>query len=277
MSSDPQPVAQQVSTTSNAPWSGQQPFLTEGWDRAKTDVLNTPGEFYPNDTVVPMHGATTQALGLQEQRALSGSPVTQAAQGQVQQTAQGDYLNAGNPYMTQAIQGITQPMTEQFQEDIIPGIQSGFSGAGRYGSGLQARQQERAGTAAMNEIGKVGTNMGLQIYGDERGRQLQAASLAPQMAQQDYTDIQALKGVGQEYEAQAGADLQGDINRFNFEQNAPKSALAQYMALVSGGGYSDQTTNTPIYRNQAADLLGGAAQGASIAGSLFGKGGVWGK
>jgi hypothetical protein len=145
--------------------------------------------------------------------------------------------------MTQAIQNVTDPITQQFQEDIIPGIQSGFSGAGRYGSGLQARQQERAGEAAMSEIGKIGTNMGLQIYGDERARQLQASSLAPQMAQQDYTDIQALKGVGQEYEAQAGADLSGDIQRFNFGQQAPKSALAQYMALVGGGGYSDQTTS----------------------------------
>jgi hypothetical protein len=276
MSSDPSPVAQQVSTTSNAPWSGQQDYLTTGWDRAGTDVLNKPDEYYPNDTVVPMHGATTQGLGLQEQRALAGSPAVQAAQGQVADTASGDYLTAGNPYMTAAIQGITEPMTQQFQEDIIPGIQSGFSGGGRYGSGLQARQQERAGEAAMNEIGKVGTNMGLQIYGDERGRQLQAASLAPQMAQQDYTDIQALKGVGSEYEAQAGAELQGDINRFNFDQQAPKSALAQYMALVGGGGYSDSTSSTPIYRNKTNDLLGGAATTAGIAGTLFGKQGIWG-
>ena len=276
MSSDTQPAAQQVSTTSSAPWAQQQPYLTQGWEQAKTDVLNKPDEFYPNSTVVPMHGATTQGLDLQQQRALAGSPVTQAAQSQVQGTAAGDYLTAGNPYMTQAIQNVTDPITQQFQEDIIPGIQSGFSGAGRYGSGLQARQQERAGEAAMSEIGKIGTNMGLQIYGDERARQLQASSLAPQMAEQDYTDIQALKGVGQEYEAQAGADLSGDIQRFNFNQQAPKSALAQYMALVGGGGYSDQTTSNPIYRNKGADLLGGAATTAGIAGTLFGKGGVWG-
>ena len=275
MSSDPSPVAQQISTASNAPWSGQKPFLTEGWDRAKTDVLNAPNQYYPNDTVVPMHGATTQALGLQEQRALAGSPVTQAAQSQVQGTAGGDYLNA-NPYLNQAITNATQPVIEQFQEDIVPGIQSGFSGAGRYGSGLQARQQERAGQAALDQTSKIASGMSYQNYGDERSRQLQAATLAPQLAAQDYQDINALKGVGSEYEAQAGATLQGDINRFNFDQQAPKSALAQYMALVSGGGYSDGTKSTPIYRNKTNDFLGGAATTAGIAGSLFDKDGVWG-
>ena len=242
MSSDPSPVAQQISTASNAPWSGQKPFLTEGWDRAKTDVLNAPNQYYPNDTVVPMHG---------------------------------DYLNA-NPYLNQAITNATQPVIEQFQEDIVPGIQSGFSGAGRYGSGLQARQQERAGQAALDQTSKIASGMSYQNYGDERSRQLQAATLAPQLAAQDYQDINALKGVGSEYEAQAGATLQGDINRFNFDQQAPKSALAQYMALVSGGGYSDGTKSTPIYRNKTNDFLGGAATTAGIAGSLFGKDGVWG-
>ena len=177
--------------------------------------------------------------------------------------------------MAQAIKDVTDPITQQFQEDIIPGIQSGFSGAGRYGSGLQARQQERAGQTAMSEIGKIGTQMGLDIYGDERQRQLQAASLAPQMAQQDYTDIQALKGVGLEREAQAGAELQEDISRFQYEQQAPKDALAQYMALVSGGGYTDTTQRTPIYRNRTADILGGASTAAGIAGTLFGKQGIW--
>ena len=206
MSSSPQPVAQQVSTTSNAPWSGQRSFLTEGWDRAKTDVLNAPDQFYPNDTVVPMHGATTQALGMQEQRALAGSPVTQAAQNQVQQTAQGDYLNS-NPYLDQAITNATQPVIEQFQEDIMPGIQSGFGSAGRYGSGLQARAQERAGQAALDQTSKIATDMSMRSYDDERARQLQAASLAQQLGQADYLDINALKGVGSEFEAQAGAEL----------------------------------------------------------------------
>jgi len=275
MSSD-KPATYQTTTSSTAPWSGQQEYLKTGYERAQTDVLDKPTEFYPNSTVVPFAPQTEQALGLQEQRALAGSPVTKAAQEQVRGTTAGDYLTAGNPYMQQAIKNVTDPIGEQFQEDIIPGIQSGFSGAGRYGAGLQARAQERAGQAAMREIGNIGTQMGKDIYEGERARQMQAASLAPQMAQQDYTDIQALRGVGDIREAQAGAELQGDIARFQHGQQAPKDALAQYMALVGGGGYTDTSETSPIYRNKMADALGMGSTAAGIAGTLFGKQGIWG-
>ena len=275
MSSDDKPATQQITTSSSEPYAGQKPFLEAGFERARTDVLEQPGEYYPNSTVVPFSPTTLQGLDLQQTRALAGSPVTQAAQNQVQQTAQGDYLTAGNPYAAQAIQNATAPLAQRFQEDVIPGIQSGFNNAGRFGSGLQARQQERAGEAVANQMGDIATNMGLQIYGDERQRQMQASQLAPQLASQDYTDIQALKGVGVERESMAGNILQDDISRFNYAQQAPKDALAQYMALVSGGGYNTRTDSKPLYRNEGAEYLAGATQGASTLNTLFGKQGIF--
>ena len=275
MSSGEQPYTSKVTTTSNEPYAGQKPFLEAGFERAKTDILEQPSEYYPNSTVVPFSPTSLQALGLQENRALTGSPVTQAAQNQVQQTAQGDYLTAGNPYAAQAIKNATAPLAQRFQEDVIPGIQSGFNNAGRFGSGLQARQQERAGETVANQMGDIATNMGLQIYGDERQRQIQASQLAPQLASQDYTDIQALKGVGVEQESMAGNILQDDISRFNYAQQAPKDALAQYMALVSGGGYNTTTASKPLYRNEGAEYLAGATQGASTLNTLFGKQGIF--
>jgi len=273
--SSSKPAGQTVTTTSNAPWSGQQPFLTEGFERAETDVLNKPSEYYPNSTVVPFSNQTEQALGLQEQRAVAGSPVEQAAQNQVQQTAQGDFLGQ-NPYLTQAINQATQPIADRFNDTVIPGIQSGFSGKNRYGSGMQAYQQRMAGEQAMKQMGDVAGAMSYKNYGDERARQQQASSLAPQMGQIDYQNISNLANVGQVRENQAGAELQEDINRFQHGQQAPKDALAQYMALVGGGSYGgDSTSSAPIYRNQAADALGMAGTAAGIAGSLFGKGGIW--
>ena len=220
MSSGSKPASYSTTTQSSAPWSGQQEYLTTGFQRARDDILNKPTEFYPNSTVVPFSPTSEQALGLQEQRALAGSPVVQAAQQQVQGTAQGDYLNA-NPYLTQAITNATQPVIERFQEDIVPSIQSAYSSAGRYGSGLQARGEERAAQAALDQASKIATDMSYRNYGDERGRQLQSAALAPQLGQ-------------------------------------------------------IETTTAPIYRNTTSDLLGGAATTAGIAGTLFGKQGIFG-
>ena len=119
-------------------------------------------------------------------------------------------------------------------------------------------------------------SMAYQNYGDERNRMLQSASIAPQMAQADYADIGQLERVGQIHENQAGAQLQDDINRFNFGQQADKDALAQYMALVGGGSYGGSSTSTqPIYRNGVGEALGAAALGTSIAGGLFGGSGLF--
>ena len=274
MSSGSKPSTYSTTTQSSAPWSGQQEYLTTGYQRARDDILNRPTEFYPNSTVVPFSPVTEQALTMQEQRALAGSPVTQAAQSQVQSTIQGDFLNA-NPYLSQAITDATQPVVERFQEDIVPSIQSAYSSAGRYGSGLQQRGEESAAQAALDQASKIASDMSYRNFADERTRQLQAATIAPDMARQDYVDLQALKGVGVEREGMAGAQLQEDIQRFAQQQQAPKDALAQYMALVGGGGYTDQTTTEPLYRNTAGDILGGAATTAGIAGTLFGRQGIF--
>jgi hypothetical protein len=276
MSSSDSPAAQTTTVSNTAPWAAQQPYLTEGFERAQTDILDAPGQYYPNSTVVPFAPQTEQALGMQEQRALAGSPLTGAAQNQVQSTLQGDYLEGGNPYLSEAVASATRPIMTQFQEDVIPSIQSGFSGKGRYGSGLQARQQQRAGEDVTRQIADVAGSMAYKNYGDERSRMLQAGTLAPALAAEDYTDIGQLGNVGATREAQAGAELQEGINRFQFEQESPKDALARYMTLVGGGSYGGSTTNSsPIYRNESSDFLGQAATAAGIAGSLFGGGGIW--
>jgi len=272
MSSGSKQTGTTTAVTNTSPWSEQQPYLTEGFARAQSDILNKPLEYYPNSTVVPFSGQTETALQRQEQRAMGGSPVVGAAQSEALKTIQGDYLNS-NPYLNQAMQTAARPLLQNFQDTILPGIQSGFSGRGRYGSGLQAYQQQKAGENLMTQLGDIGTRMSYADYGAERGRQQQALGLAPELAAQDYVDIGQLAQTGAMREQQAGAELQDQINRFNFEQQAPRDALSQYMALVGGGSYGGSSTATqPIFQNKAAEnvgLLGGVAR----AGNLFG---LWG-
>lgn len=272
MSGDDEPATYQTVQTDSAPWEKQQPYLESGFELAKTNVLEKPTEPYPNSAVVPFAPQSETGLQMQEQRALAGSPVTQAGQAMVQDTLEGDYLSAGNPYFQQAVTAATRPMVETFNEDVLPGIQSGFSGAGRYGSGLQQRGQQRAGEALLRQVGDVAGTMSASMYGDERDRQMQAGLLAPDMAAQDYTDIAQLKQAGAEREGMAGAELQDEINRFYAEQNAPKDALSNYMALIKGGYGSQGSETTPIYRNKPAEYLGAASTAAGIGSALFGKG-----
>lgn len=258
----------QQTIQSTTPWSGQQPYLTTGFEQAQQNVLNRPQTYYPNSTVVPFSPQTEQALQAQEQRAVGGSPLNTAAQDQTLATLRGDYLNA-NPNLQGAIDAATRGLTRQYQTNVVPAIAGQFSGAGRYGSGLADASQRNAGQAYMQQVGDISSGMAYQNYNNERMNQLRASLFAPQLANQDYYDIGQLGQVGATREELGGRELQDQISRFNFAQQEPGARLANYMALVGGGQYGSNTTTTsPLYRNQLAGGLGGALAGTSLANQL---------
>lgn len=256
-----QPSGQSVIQQSSEPWSGVQEPIKYGLEQARANYDSTTPEYFPGSTVVPFSSQTNTALGQMENRAMAGSPLVTGAQQQTQSTMNGDYLMAGNPYFDQ--------MAGRIKAQVMPGIDARFEMAGRGGSGLHGR--------ALGEgLGDAMGGLAYQNYGAERQNQLAATQAAPGMAQLDYVDPQMLQQIGATYEGQAGANLQDQINRFNFEQNKPDEKLRQYMTLVQGGQYGGSSTQTqPIYSNSMANNLGMAASAASIAGSLFGNGGVF--
>jgi hypothetical protein len=99
------------------------------------------------------------------------------------------------------------------------------------------------------------------LTGAEQGAanvRLAASQLAPGMAAQDYADIQRLLQVGQMGEQYQQQELQDQLNRFNFQQQAPFRALQQYLSFI-GGVPAGQQQVAPEYTNPAATALGGAA------------------
>lgn len=270
MDSD-KPSGSQQQVINQDPWGPQQDYLKKGFSAAEDMFLNNPNQYYPESTVVPFSNQTEGALGMMENRAMAGNAGNKAAMSNITDTLGGSYLNS-NPHLNTAIDAATRPMVDRFNDTVLPGIQAGFQGSGRYGSGLQAYQQRQAGEDLTRSIGDVSSAMSYANYGDERTNQMRAATMAPMLAQTEYDDIGALQNVGAIREQQAGAQMQDDINRFNFAQNAPKDAVQQYMALVNGGYGGTSTQTAPIYSNNVATGLGYAGSAANIAGGLFGGG-----
>lgn len=68
-------------TQRTEPWAAQSPYLQYGFQQAQ-NLYNTGGpQYFPGATYTPFSDQTEQGLALMEQRALQGSPVTDAAQG----------------------------------------------------------------------------------------------------------------------------------------------------------------------------------------------------
>ena len=110
------------------------------------------------------------------------------------------------------------------------------------------------------------------ITGAEQGAaqtRLQAAGMAPTLAEQDYAQAQRLLQAGQAQEAYKEQALGADIARFNFLQQAPYSQLQSYLGAVYGAP-TGTITSAPIYRSPITQGLGGAAAGYMLGGMVPG-------
>jgi hypothetical protein len=216
----------QITQTTSAP-AYAKPFLEFGLSEAKNIYQNQPS-YYPGQTTVGFSPESEMALSGTRQMAIDGSPFIPAVQDVVMQNLMGT-----NPLQSAAF----RPVVEQMQAQA--------SKAGRYGSGY--------------EQGAVAAALAPMAY----QAQQQAIAQAPAAREFGFADLNTLAGVGGAREAQSQAELQADIDRYNFEQNQDQLALANYMAAVQGGTVGGQSTK-PVFRNQAGNVLSGAMGGAQL-------------
>jgi hypothetical protein len=231
----------QTSSTSMPKW--MKPYVTYGLNEAQSLYQSANPQYYPGQTWIDPSAQTQAALQATQNRALMGNPLLPAAQQQQQDVIGGQYLQ-NNPYFNQALQGAAQASTQQYY-DAINQATSGAAGAGRYGSNAMQEQQQRAAGQLANALTNQAGQLAYQNYGAERGRQEAAAAGAPGLAQADYFDINQLLQAGQMGEGYQQNALEGDVARFNFQQNVPSQKLASYLGAVYGvPGGGGQTTQT---------------------------------
>ncbi len=242
-----------TTTQTSEPPAFIRPFLQAGAQESLNAYRAGGPQYYPGNTVVPFSPQTEQALGMTERRAMAGSPVTQAAQGYATKTLNGDFLNK-NPYLDHTF--------NRAADQVQNRLNTGFAASGRnIDAGRAPASQE------LNDLSQ-------QIYGgayeNERQRQQAMVPFANQLANQDYFDIEQLRGVGGQVEDLTGRLMEDQAGRWDFAQNAPQQNLDRYLGRVTGAFPGQNTTQTtPTYRNRTAGALGGAATGAQ-AGMVFG-------
>jgi hypothetical protein len=246
-SQQPQQTSQTTHASSEPP-AYIQPFLKEGVTDLSSIYRSTDApDFYPNSTVAPFSPETQGALNWQTQRAMAGSPLTGAAQDQLTKTMQGDYLSPeSNPYFSKAMEASFRPQTDQFMGKVIPGITSAFQGSNRMGSGLHQdtvlRATEDLSRAQSDSAAKAGADM----YSMERQRQIDGMKFAPQLAMQDYFDINQLGVVGSTRDNQSQRTIDADIQRYNYGQNKDWNHINRYLASLNAG-YPGGETNSQSY------------------------------
>lgn len=260
MSSDGGRKEQVVNTVSNTEPPGYaKPYLESLLERADTEYGSGRPNYFPNSTVVPFSPQSELALRMTEEEALAGSPITTNAQNLANRTIMGDFVMANNPFFESAYQAAANP--------VIESVNSQFSKAGRLGSGANADVLSRS-------LADLSGSMSYKNYADERARQMAAAGAAQGFRDMSFADPARLAQVGAAREQMSQAQLQDEINRFNFNENVERQKLQDYAALVRGGTLGGtSTTQQPTFYNPAANYLGLGLGAAALGNSLFGTSG----
>ena len=254
-----------------------QPFLSFGLNEAQRLYQAGGPQYFAGDTFVRPSDTTQTGLQALEQRARMGNPLLGSAQQQLQREVSGEFLG-GNPFFQGAFAPAAQAATQQFQK-AIGDVSSAASRAGRYGSGAMQNLQGQASNQLAQQLSNTAGQLAYQNYANERQRQTAATMAAPAMAQADYQDIQNLLGAGQLREGYQGQQLQSDINRFNFLQNAPQQNLATFLSSVYGNPLVNQgQRSTGGYQDTSAlqNVLGTAATLGGLYRNVGGASGVRG-
>lgn len=198
--------------------------------------------------------------------AQSGGGVTGGALDEVGRTLSGQYLNFGNPSF-----GL---MARRIRNQVQPELTSQWAMAGR-GTG-----NDEAPEAVARGLGDAIGALAYQNYGDERGRMMQAAGMAPGLDAARYADAERLYGVGELGQQMNQANIGDQIYRAQYEQQQPSQALDQQIRRLTQIGSMGQegtgtTTATPSGLQVAAGL-GLAGAGLMSGNPMMAMGGLMG-
>lgn len=250
--------------------STQVPNWVQDYQRTFLDrqnqIAQTP--YTPSPTQTP--GANpyqTGAWSAIANRAMQGSPVMGAANQTLQNTVSGNFLQ-GNPHLDSQIQRAQGDLNRTFQTQILPNLDFRRMQSGSYGNSGLNETERMATQDFLRASGDLASNMRFQNYGMERGLQQQALGMAPQFAQQDYSDanmlLQAGNQIQQQDQAQAGQNYRWWQEAQQFPQ-LQQDNLGNALSRVQGGQVTQ--TQTPG-TSPAAAGLGGALAGSQLASGL---------
>jgi len=251
------------------PWEGQQPYLKDIY--AQTGGLYGSGMGYTpysGPRVAGLSDIQRQGMETGYQNILSGNTPAQAAGGMLNKTLQGDYLGGANPYLDQVFATSAQNVTDQFNRNILPSIKTAGVQSGMYDSSRQGIAEGLAAGEAQKNLAQLSANIYAPAYESERGRQIQAATLAPSLSNWDAQQLMGLGGIEQDMTQR---ELDAMQQYWNEYQQAPWSRLGSYTTNVMGMGSPGGTTSTTQEGAggfSPTGMLGGAALGAGVGGML---------
>ena len=248
------------STTTTAPWKGQEPYLKAGFgEAARLYGGGVPGYYPGQTTAAPGVGELQGWMGTQR---YIGGPRAGAQQAAAEGAMIGGLSGGVN---TQAfnpmISAMGRQVQGQLQNQILPGIRESLV---RYQPGGSTRGNLEQNKAITQAVQSGLTNKAAEMYGrayeGAQDRTTQWGGMYPSIMSAPVSMYGALGQVGQEMRETQQRGIDADMHRYQYGANAPQQALANYMNMIQGnyGG----TTVAPRPGGGMGGALGSLASAA---------------
>lgn len=192
-----------------------------------------------------------------------------------------------SPYIQGVANRSTELATRNLLQNVLPNINSTFTGSGQFGSSRHADFTNRAIRDATSElqgnlagIHQQGLNEAYNQYNLGRNRLLQGATqfsdLGRNLQAAGYQDIGALSGAGETQQALNQQNLSTAYKDFIEQREYPKEQLNFLQSIIRGLPYNRTTTSSSTAPYQGglgasplSQILGGISTGVGL-GKLFG-------
>lgn len=179
----------------------------------------------------------------------------------------GDIWNpSNNPALAGSIDAATRPITEAFQQSVLPGIRQEAITTGNFGSSKQGIAEGQAANNYLRAVGDTSNKLVNEAYDTNVKAQLSALGLLPSLQSAAVAPAVTTSGVGDIRQNLAQAQLGQNVQNFNYDQLAPFLQSRELLSLLTGlpGGTVTSTANNPPQAPAWQKALGGAATGASL-------------
>lgn len=244
-------------TTTNAPLAAQSGMFQSLWDNAMrayntTDRSGTLNQFEQQAQNRAVQAANESGIGVDETRQLALKQL------------RGDFLSPNsNPYLADAVTAANSGVKDQLLREILPSTNSAAIASGAYGGSRNGVQNAQAITDYNKVAADNANKIYYQNYANERNIQQNSPNLLEAANKQNLSASQILSALG------AGTR--------ELQQNAQWTGLDKLAAILTAGGFSNQTTQGTTTQTPASGGIGGFIQGAAGGASAGAAiGGPWG-
>lgn len=247
----------------------QIPYIQDVLTQAQDLYNQGPIQYYPDQAVAGIN--PTLQSGFNNLTGYGADYATQAANtgmGALGQLVSGaDPLN--NPFFYSTLNAITRPITTNYTDVVMPGLDAGALEAGQFGGARQGVAQGAASEAYLQSLGDTTSKFGTEAYQaglDSLGRAILAA---PAVQQMGLVPGNILTQVGAAERGIEQEKINALMDKWNYEQAAPYDSLSYYAGLVGNPLGSQTTTVGPDTGiSPLTGAIGGGLLGAGTAAAL---------